>query len=114
MNLNRYIDQRDSNGLLTNLALAVDALEGNGCDCGPDEPGMCLACLCTAALKELLEQHENTVDLHRQIAKLTCTLNHMTEKLARIALLPLGQEIRDVLYEQLPLDNHSVPAKGVK
>ena len=46
-------DQRDDRGMLTPLALALDAIDDNGCDCGTDEPGTCLACLCEAALKDL-------------------------------------------------------------
>lgn len=55
-------EQRDADGKLTDLALACDALEDNGCDCGTDEPGTCLACLCEAALKSLWEQQ---VEAHR-------------------------------------------------
>ena len=51
-------NDRDENGELTPLALAIDAIEGNGCDCGEDEPGTCLACLCEAALKYLFEKLE--------------------------------------------------------
>jgi len=43
-------DDRDVNGLLTPWALAVDALEDNGCDCGTDEPQTCLPCLVSAAM----------------------------------------------------------------
>jgi len=46
------IDERDAAGELTAMALAVDALIDNGCDCGEDEPGTCLACRCEAALRE--------------------------------------------------------------
>lgn len=51
-------DQRNANGELTDIALAADALVDNGCDCGEDEPGTCLVCLCEKALKELLDQCE--------------------------------------------------------
>jgi len=44
-------DERDEHGFLTDMALAVESLEDNGCDCGTDEPGTCLACRCEAALK---------------------------------------------------------------
>ena len=52
----RLIDQRDRDGDLTPLALAVNAIggDGYGCDCGTDEPGTCLACLCAAAIRALL------------------------------------------------------------
>jgi hypothetical protein len=48
--------QRDTSGKLTPLALALEAIEGNGCDCGTDEPGTCLACRCEDALDDLLTQ----------------------------------------------------------
>jgi len=62
----RWIDankQRDENGKLTSLAIALQALEDNGCDCpeydrDPDEPGTCLVCLCEAALKEQWDKIE--------------------------------------------------------
>lgn len=61
-------EQRDQDGLLTPLALALDALaHGDGCDCGTGEPGTCLACLCEAALRgqweALTETRINTVEL---------------------------------------------------
>jgi len=43
-------NERDSDGKLTDMALACDALSDNGCDCGEDELGTCLACLCEKAL----------------------------------------------------------------
>ena len=49
-------NERDENGLLTPLALALDAIEDYGCDCGTDEPGTCMACLCEAALKDQWER----------------------------------------------------------
>jgi hypothetical protein len=47
----KLTDERDEHGYLTDVALAVAALEDAGCDCGTDEQGTCLACLCEAALK---------------------------------------------------------------
>jgi len=38
-------EERDADGSLTDWALAFDAILGNGCDCGTDEPGTCLACV---------------------------------------------------------------------
>lgn len=64
-------NQRDANGELTDLALAVDALEDNGCDCGTDESGTCLACRCEAAIKHLWEQ---------QVAAHRSACNQRTEK----------------------------------
>ncbi len=45
-------DQLDAEGNLTKLAMALGALADHGCDCGTDEPGTCLGCLCEAALRE--------------------------------------------------------------
>jgi hypothetical protein len=45
------IDERDADGNLTDWALAFDALGDCGCDCGVDEPGSCLACLCEQAMR---------------------------------------------------------------
>ena len=58
MNWAEIKDQRDTDGNLTDLALAVDALEDHGCDCGTDEPHTCLACLCEAGMRELVEGYE--------------------------------------------------------
>jgi hypothetical protein len=58
MNWLEIIDQRDNHGNLTALALAVDALVNEGCDCGPDESGTCVFCRCEAALKALWERLE--------------------------------------------------------
>jgi hypothetical protein len=58
MNWSNVIEQRDAAGNLTDLALAVDALSDNGCDCGEDEPGTCLACVCERALRAQWEQWE--------------------------------------------------------
>ena len=52
-NNNWLAGERDAEGNLTPLALALDALSDHGCDCGTDEPGTCLACVCEAALRAL-------------------------------------------------------------
>jgi len=44
-------NERDKNGQLTPMALALDALRNADCDCGTDEPGTCLVCRCEAALR---------------------------------------------------------------
>jgi len=36
---------------MTPCEQAADALSSYGCDCGNDEPGTCLACLCEAAMR---------------------------------------------------------------
>lgn len=59
------LDERDPDGNLTPLALALDALVGAGCDCGTDEPGTCLSCLCEAGLHDLHDRLENA-DAMRQ------------------------------------------------
>lgn len=45
------LDERDSEGNLTAWALACHALADHGCDCGQDEPGSCLVCVCERALR---------------------------------------------------------------
>ena len=45
--------ERDGDGLLTPLALAVDAISDHGCNCGT-----CLACVCDGALWSLWDQRE--------------------------------------------------------
>jgi len=49
--MNDYRNERDEDGELTDMALAMDALVDLGCDCGVDEPGTCLACICERALR---------------------------------------------------------------
>jgi hypothetical protein len=52
--------ERDNNGNLTPLAMALNAISDYGCDCGDDEPGTCLTCLCENALKDMYRKlHEN-------------------------------------------------------
>jgi hypothetical protein len=52
--------ERDKNGKLTPLAMALNAISDYGCDCGDDEPGTCLTCLCENALKDMYRKlHEN-------------------------------------------------------
>lgn len=50
------VDERDDEGNLTSLALALDVIEGNGCDCGTDELGSCISCVCKRALMEQWER----------------------------------------------------------
>jgi len=52
----KMIDEWDTDGNLTPLALALAALQDYGCDCGDNEPGTCLPCLCETALHDLWEQ----------------------------------------------------------
>jgi len=62
-------DQRGPDGLQTPLALALDALEDHGCDCGEDEPGTCLACICERALHDLWSAND----------QLECSMIHRSE-----------------------------------
>jgi hypothetical protein len=52
------IEHRDTNGLLTPLTLALSVIGDAGCDCGTDEPGTCLGCICEEALKYLVTKLE--------------------------------------------------------
>jgi len=52
-------NQRNAHGDPTLLALAVEALVDNGCDCETDKEGTCLACRCEAALRDLWERVES-------------------------------------------------------
>jgi hypothetical protein len=52
-------EQRDVDGNLTDLALALNAISDIGCDCGTDEDESCVCCLCEQALKCLWEQLES-------------------------------------------------------
>ena len=51
-------NERDSQGNLTDWALACDALSNHGCDCGEDEPGTCLPCLCEKAMRSERDRAE--------------------------------------------------------
>jgi hypothetical protein len=55
------IAERDEDGLLTPLALALDAIRDRGCDCG-EEPGTCITHVCEAALRDLWEQRNDARD----------------------------------------------------
>lgn len=69
--------ERDENGELTDLALALNAISDNGCDCGTDEPGSCVACLCEAALKS---QYERIVALTAKLAEAEARTEKAEEK----------------------------------
>jgi hypothetical protein len=57
-------EERDAVGNLTDLALAIQALEDIGCDCGEDKNGSCLACTCERALRA---QYEHIEKLRQEI-----------------------------------------------
>lgn len=65
--LSKYKDERDEKGELTDLALAVNAIQSVGCDCGTDEPGTCLACLCEPVLERLLGELEEFRQLRESV-----------------------------------------------
>jgi len=65
-------DERDEHGYLTDTALAIEALENNGCDCGTDEPGTCLACRCEKALRS---ERARVTELTAEVERLRDTLN---------------------------------------
>lgn len=69
---NKMINERDAEGNLTPLALALDALQDHGCDCGTDEPGTCLACRCEAALRAQWEEIDSLVDMLEEVAVQAC------------------------------------------
>jgi len=64
-------DERNTHGALTNWAVAFDALSNHGCDCGEDEFGTCLACVCVRALWAERERAERAeADIAKVIAQL--------------------------------------------
>jgi len=60
--------ERDANGHLTDWALACSALADNGCDCGEDEEGTCLACVCERAMRTERKRSEAAEAHHRRYA----------------------------------------------
>ena len=55
--LDKYRHERDANGELTWLAIAIDAAEEAECDCGGGDPP-CAICACEEALIEVVEERE--------------------------------------------------------
>lgn len=70
------LEERDKDGNLTDWALACDALHNNGCDCGEDEPGTCLACLCEAAM---MAERARAEQAEAEVARLTEELANQRE-----------------------------------
>ena len=60
--------ERDAKGALTDWALACNALVDNGCDCGEDEEGTCLACVCERAMRAERKRAEFAEAHHRRYA----------------------------------------------
>ena len=71
MNWKQQRGLRGSYGNLTPLAQALDAIDGNGCDCGGDEPGMCIACVCEEALRGQFE----ALKVYRRIMAILCVIS---------------------------------------
>jgi len=61
------VDERGADGNLTTLAQALDAISGEGCDCGEDEPGTCLGHRCEAAIHEQFDEIERLRALVRKL-----------------------------------------------
>jgi hypothetical protein len=73
-------NQKDENGNLTPLAVALRALEDNGCSCEEDGPcnDTCLTSLCEKALKSLWHTLNITEhDLLLEIDELKLTIDSM-------------------------------------
>ena len=79
MNWLEMRNERDEQGLLTDLALACDALADNGCDCGEDEKGTCLSCLCESALKG---QKETIKKLRAEVTELRLLADDTLEQIS--------------------------------
>ena len=65
------LEQRDADGLLTPLALALDAILNGECDCSWDEPGPCVECLCDVALRDLWERTQSQAEALGKLASWT-------------------------------------------
>lgn len=85
------IHEHDTAGNLTPLAMALNALVDEGCDCGNDEPGTCLECLCEAALRDLWEQLRECHERERRLLEATETI----EAQRNMTMLPLPSTIRE-------------------
>ena len=94
--------QRGSDGLLTPLALALNALEEHGCDCNDDAPGTCLACRCETALRHI---HDKLSDVpvdgyHHLTVREACRCRHPLDGADAQALehaLTITERERDAL-----------------
>lgn len=60
-------NERNERGEFTQLALALQSIAGNGCDCSNDESFTCLACLSELALGEMVSKLEKTEEENRKI-----------------------------------------------
>lgn len=80
----KLTDERGADGELTDLALALDALQDEGCDCGTDEQGSCLACKCELAL--ITERTERDAAL-AEVERLRGNLDAATDAIGEQAAL---------------------------
>lgn len=88
------IDERDSMGLLTDMAQALDAIREYGCDC---ETGTCIACRCETALRAERERAEKAE----------------AERDALRARIAAGEE-KLICDACQPIDSASVMYRGLK
>src|SRR3990172_393384 len=72
-------DERNSYGALTDWALAFDALSDYGCDCGDDEPGTCLACVCGRAMRTERARAEKA---EAEVARLAARIEELEARVA--------------------------------
>lgn len=68
------IDEINMSGL-TDFDLAWSMLDDAGCDCGVDEPGTCLACVCMQALRKERAARDQAQELLRR----WLTIDHMDD-----------------------------------
>jgi hypothetical protein len=88
-------DERDAAGHLTDWALAVSALEDNGCDCGDDEPGTCLACACELAMST---ERKRAKKAEAEVERLKAQIDRMRAAAHRaIEALPDGAESTETM-----------------
>lgn len=84
--MKRFLGETDSDGLLTDMACAADAIIGAGCDCGTDEPGACLGCVCTLALlTERKRSEQAEAERDKVKAEMDTTLGALAAAVKRIA-----------------------------
>ena len=75
----------DASGNLTDLALALDAIRDQGCDCGTDEPGTCIGHVCERALRTEREARDAAIrerdEAHELLSKETDRLEERIKEL---------------------------------
>src|SRR3990172_687180 len=100
-------DERNSYGALTEWALAFDALSDYGCDCGDDEPGTCLACVCGRAMRTERARAEKA---EAEVARLAARIEELVAGVAagksaalltRIEVLSGGRKVGILFHRHL-------------